>query len=584
MNYLEQAIQYHNAGYRVIPVNKNKAPQCKWRQFIEGQTLEDIKRIFNNDSWGIALLMGNGLEALDIDLKYDLSGNLMLEFLNLLGHSGLGEKFKTESYLQTTINKGYHYIYKTNFKDGSKKLASRSATSEEAKTGEKVKVLFETRGEGGYVVIAPTDGYNVQMGSLDSLTTISDNMRNFVHDCARSFNEVQETKILKPQARNNNSNISTDSIKSWDDYNEKNDAYSMQSMLEASGWKTTHTTNDRIYLRRPGKDTGISGDIHIAKNLFKSFSTSTQFESDKAYAPFATYAVLSHGGDFSQASKAVYSDGYGSRQVNQPKVQKKPNKSDSKAKIDNIVRLKFDYDKPIEQVKTCFDYVDEYRNYPIGSFGTIGAIVGEQKTRKTTLIKSIVTSALKGSKELNFIFELQNKNIIYYDTEQPYSRFQMQNRDILNMSDIRGNDKRFHAYALRSLNRYERLDFIKYTIPKFDNIGLIVIDGAVDICMDYMDAKSSQDTLEFLMQLADETGAMILTVLHLTKAGLFPRGHLGTELNNKADWMIQTSKTDNYSTVKCRESRHREFPTFDFINNKTTGYPELMASVQENVF
>jgi len=152
------------------------------------------------------------------------------------------------------------------------------------------------------------------------------------------------------------------------------------------------------------------------------------------------------------------------------------------------------------------------------------------------------------------------------------------------MSNIRGNDKRFHAYALRSLNRSERLDFIKYTIPKFNNIGLIVIDGAVDICMDYMDAKKSQDTLEFMMQLADKTGAMILTVLHLTKGGLFPRGHLGTELNNKADWMIQTTKTDHFSTVKCRESRFQEFPSFDFRNNQDTGYPELLSTSNEAVF
>ena len=582
MNYLEQAIQYHNSGFRVIPVNANKAPLCKWRQYILSQTIEDVKKIFSQDSWGIALLMGNGLEALDIDLKYDLTGNLMPDFLSLLVHSELGEKFQQDSYLQTTISNGYHYIYKTNFKDGNKKLASRSATPEEAKKGEKVKVLFETRGEGGYVVIAPTEGYKVQMGSMATITPISDDIRNFVFDCARSFNEVQEQKIVRP--KQSSVNNLEDSLKSWDDYNSKNDAYSIQSMLEADGWKTTHSTNERIYLRRPGKDSGISGDIHIGKNLFKSFSTSTQFEAEKGYTPFATYAVLSHAGDFSQAAKAIYNSGYGSRSVMTEKVKEKPKQNAIKTKFDTIVKLKFDYDKPIHQVKTCFDYVDGYKNCPIGSFGTIGAIVGEQKSRKTTLIKSIVTSGLSGSKQLSFNFDLQDKNIVYYDTEQPYSRFQMQNRDILNMSNVRGNDKRFHAYALRSLNRSERLDFIKYTIPQFNNIGLIVIDGAVDICLDYMDAKKSQDTLEFMMQLADQTGAMILTVLHLTKGGLFPRGHLGTELNNKADWMIQTTKTDHFSTVKCRESRFQEFPSFDFKNNQDTGYPELMSTSNQEVF
>jgi hypothetical protein len=46
-----------------------------------------------------------------------------------------------------TVNKGFHVVFRVPGEsiEGNKKLASRPATAEEATTGDKVKVLFETR-------------------------------------------------------------------------------------------------------------------------------------------------------------------------------------------------------------------------------------------------------------------------------------------------------------------------------------------------------------------------------------------------------------------------------------------------------
>lgn len=588
MTYLEQALKLHEQGLRTIPVNADKSPACKWRPFIEEQSKEDIQRIFRGDHWGIALLCGNGIEALDIDLKYDNTGGQMWrDFLSLVLHDKLGDDFTSKAFIQTTTNNGYHYIFKSNFEDGNKKLASRNATADEAVKSEKIKVLFETRGKGGYVIIAPTEGYKKQSGSLLNLEVVKDSERNFVFDCARSFNSAIKLINEKPKAKQKQISILSDDITPWDDYNNRNDGYSIQSILEGVGWTVTHSQGERIYLRRPAKKSGISGDISLKLNLFKSFSTSTEFEAEKGYTPFAVYAMVKCNGDFSEAAKQIYNEGYGSRfkKEPQPLQEAKQKAKEENKKVDLFAKVlsnKFDYDKPIEQIKTCFNYVDAYTKHQIGSFGTIGGIVGEQKSRKTTVLKSIIASGLGFSQQLNFNFDLGDKNIVYLDTEQPYNRFQMVCRDIMNMASIRGNDKRFNAYGLRSFNRSQRVEFINYLTPQFDNIGLIVIDGIVDICLDYMDSKKSQDTLELMMHLADKTGAMVIGVLHLTKGGMFPRGHLGTEFQNKVDWMIETKKNEDFSTVKCRESRFAEFPSFDITNDKD-GLPILMSK-QEAMF
>ena len=75
------------------------------------------------------------------------------------------------------------------------------------------------------------------------------------------------------------------------------------------------------------------------------------------------------------------------------------------------------------------------------------------------------------------------------------------------------------------------------------------------------------------MRICETTGAMVLTVLHLTKMSNEMRGHLGTELGNKCDFSIAVEK-DNMDlkfTVKSMDSRFTPFPAFIFEREEATG-------------
>ena len=54
----------------------------------------------------------------------------------------------------------------------------------------------------------------------------------------------------------------------------------------------------------------------LFRSLFKVFTTSTVFDTDRAYRPFHVYAILQHNGDFSKAAKQLIAEGYGEKSAN----------------------------------------------------------------------------------------------------------------------------------------------------------------------------------------------------------------------------------------------------------------------------
>ena len=96
------------------------------------------------------------------------------------------------------------------------------------------------------------------------------------------------------------------------------------------------------------------------------------------------------------------------------------------------------------------------------------------------------------------------------------------------------------------------------------------------------------DVKRFYNTLADEkiltiaTIDNIHTVLHLNKGDDNTRGHLGTELNNKAETVLQITKDDferDISSVAAMHIRDRDFEPFAFRIN-ADGLPELVEDYQ----
>ena len=97
-----------------------------------------------------------------------------------------------------------------------------------------------------------------------------------------------------------------------------------------------------------------------------------------------------------------------------------------------------------------------------------------------------------------------------------------------------------HLRAIADPN--ERREIIRYAIYNTPNVGLVVIDGIRDLMLDINNSTEATKLVGDLMQWTSEQNIHIQTVLHLNKGDDNARGHIGTELNNKAETVLQITK------------------------------------------
>lgn len=331
-----------------IPVGLDKRPTVKdWQK--------TRKRYDLGACQAVGLVCGalsGGLEAIDIDSKYDLTEKLFDNYKNLI-HQADPTLLK-KLVVQKTKGKGYHLIYRCEIVEGNQKLANRPTTAEERKKtydetyaaelkkykgadnakelaqkaatkaaqADKVRVLIETRGEGGQIVCYPTEGYTLLHGDFSKIQVITVEQREILHSLARQFNQLVEEYQPKVRETRKQKGLSP-----FEDFNERGDVV---ALLEQHGWRVvTHRRKaGKTFLLRPGQTTSASsGDYDHDKRWFSVFTTSSEFEPQKAYLPYAVFAILECGGNFSDASKKLYDMGYGDRIEQQKEInQKTPSK------------------------------------------------------------------------------------------------------------------------------------------------------------------------------------------------------------------------------------------------------------------
>ena len=113
----------------------------------------------------------------------------------------------------------------------------------------------------------------------------------------------------------------------------------------------------------------------------------------------------------------------------------------------------------------------------------------------------------------------------------------------------------------------ERREIIRYAIYNTPNVGLVVIDGIRDLMLDINNSTEATKLVGDLMQWTSEQSIHIQTVLHLNKGDDNARGHIGTELNNKAETVLQITKDNTMperSIVAPSIIRSKPFEKFAF--------------------
>ena len=120
----------------------------------------------------------------------------------------------------------------------------------------------------------------------------------------------------------------------------------------------------------------------------------------------------------------------------------------------------------------------------------------------------------------------------------------------------------------------ERRAIIRYAIYHTPDVGLVVIDGIRDLMHDINSSTEATKLVGDLMQWTGEQNIHIQTILHLNKGDDNARGHIGTELNNKAESVLLIAKdsvdTDR-SIVSPAIIRSKAFHPFAFRLSEDEG-------------
>jgi hypothetical protein len=209
----------------------------------------------------------------------------------------------------------------------------------------------------------------------------------------------------------------------------------------------------------------------------------------------------------------------------------------------NIDNYLVDLDKPVTQ-EVIFKIQDKI----ILTYGSLMILTGKPKARKTTFLHAFIASAVTYDNIWSITTSLKpDKNlVVLLDTEQSMfdlhqSLGRLENTINKKLSSI----SNFKAYSARSLNVDEIISLITRICEINNNIGLICIDGLLDLVYDINDVREAKAAIHFLKTLSDTYQVGIVGILHQNKGTNFSLGHLGSFASRHAQSELSIEKNDS---------------------------------------
>jgi hypothetical protein len=332
----EAALSWYDAGCSVWPPAQDgtKRPMGEWKQFMRSPAPRELIDGFYRQGLheGVGIICGKvsgNLEMLELEGRATTSDALddIREQAQARGVLGLLDQLLEDGYAEWTPSGGVHLLYRVTGQPvpGNTKIARRPATPEELldNPDAKVKTLAETRGEGGYVIVAPSggsvhpsgDSWSTFAGAIGKIPTVTwANRCELVEAIKAALDSMpNEPEFIRPPAPRT-LQTGMNLTRPGDDFAART---SWEEILEPHGWRVHHRTTTEIFWTRPGKkriegwsaSTGFSGS-GLDDRLYV-WSSSTEFDTEKPYNKFGAYTLLEHGGDFASAARELGSRGYG---------------------------------------------------------------------------------------------------------------------------------------------------------------------------------------------------------------------------------------------------------------------------------
>lgn len=312
------ALAWHEAGASVVPCSEKggKRPALDWKPLVINRLSQPALRGYlsagGRDGFGILLGYG-GFEMFEVEGRAVFDDTLV-QFLQLMRDNAPELLAKLSAgYVEHTPSGGIHWIYLV---DGA------PARNKKLAENEKGECLIETRGEGGFVVLAPSGGrthLEIPNGEWKTSRTPADVVTITVEEREKLYAVAQMLdRNVRPDAGlgptgERRELVARGEGSPVDDYNANGD----WAILLEYGWKIV-SKDDRgtTYWLRPGK-TDFSENVHSATtregspNLY-IFSTSVKgLAPEVPHSRAFVRAHYKHGGDMKACRAELAGRGFG---------------------------------------------------------------------------------------------------------------------------------------------------------------------------------------------------------------------------------------------------------------------------------
>lgn len=330
---LAAARAWYEAGFAVIPCHEDgsKRPFGPWRQYqtqrAEWATVQAW--LESGRFTGIGALMGEAsrnTEMIELEGPLDAAIARLQRVMARAQHSDFSDLQMADllsriarGCSEQSAGGGLHLFIRVTDGPalGNRKLAH-------AGQGSGRKVVAETRGEGGFVVVAPTTARNghqpgtaylfLRGSSPAGVVDLTSEERDLIH---LLINLALDEPDTAPPITVTGTGTSSSEPGAFDAYRQ---AVTWSEILAPAGWSQGHTDGDgRTHWTRPGsrKFEGTSA-TSLEDGPLYVFSTNAGLPTEQGLSKATVYALLNHDGDLSAAGKALTAEGFGQASTSLP--------------------------------------------------------------------------------------------------------------------------------------------------------------------------------------------------------------------------------------------------------------------------
>lgn len=340
-NLIAAAQTWYAAGCSVVPprTDGTKSPIGRWEDYQTTRpTPEQMHTWYRSGAQqGVGIVCGaiSGrlemfeLEALATDAE---SLTKVQDACRDAGILWLWDSLVQDGYAEWTPSGGLHLLYRITDHEvpGNTKIATRLKRPEEytekdhatlarSPRARIIATLAETRGEGGYVIVAPTGGtvhpsgldWMVVGGQIGVIPTVTWEDRTTLHAAVATALDEPAPRAPQQPPRAPMPQLSSGAKRPGDDFNERAD---WPSILEPHGWTFSHYSGIESFWLRPGKQLGERHSASVGykgRDCLYVWSSSTVFPTETPITKFGAYTELEHAGDFAAATRELARQGYG---------------------------------------------------------------------------------------------------------------------------------------------------------------------------------------------------------------------------------------------------------------------------------